>query len=504
MFKINIDFSEVLSLDGLEADLNRLAQKAGQDMAKSIHAKLVELANKELGDSRRDKYIAAINSSQAGENEWLVSLDSSAEWIEDGHCVVYNPNSPVDKIPKILTPDGYIPINKARVGMMVLNEFAEWTPILQIHDNDLFEDCRETWDEEATLERFGYKRPKWPRSHKPILVRCKKCNKLRETSPFNFNFTESRCPTCASNVEIFTIAVVKHNINGKRSHNSIVLTGSHLVKTQNGWTETRNIKKHDSLLVPAWGKCLYSKCNAKMEPNHDGEIEFKRRKVAKVRKLVPKNGFSLTRKWDITVKDGASYVCNGILIHNSAFNLIKSMLSSPKAKHGKEGPYMDVPFEQNKKAMSSMSPQQQALWGAIKSEVNNFKKMGSDLGNPGPVMGKDGNPKQGLIGSFDVSTKPNSTNAVPIGKGPKGSVAQGASGIPLLQGVKVYQQTVKTKSGKSKTQKMYVTFRRVSGKSKPSAWDHPGIEGANLFDKAADWAQQELDQKLDKILNKIK
>lgn len=273
MFKINIDFSEVLSLDGLEADLNRLAQKAGQDMAKSIHAKLVELANKELGEGRRDKYIAAINSSQAGENEWLVSLDSSAEWIEDGHA---------------------------------------------------------------------------------------------------------------------------------------------------------------------------------------------------------------------------------------AFNLIKSMLSSPKAKHGKEGPYMDVPFEQNKKAMSSMSPQQQALWGAIKSEVNNFKKLGSDLGNPGPVMGKDGNPKQGYIGSFNVSTKPNSTNAVPIGKGPKGSVAQGASGTPLLQGVRVYQQTVKTKSGKSKTQKMYVTFRRVSGKSKPPAWDHPGIEGVNLFDKAADWAQQELDQKLDKILNKIK
>lgn len=181
--------------------------------------------------------------------------------------------------------------------------------------------------------------------------------------------------------------------------------------------------------------------------------------------------------------------------------MIDDLLKSDKARTTKKGSkVLSVPFE-HKKGAAESTPAQQDLTKTVKAEM---KQRGIPYG--GLEMDEAGKPKLGLLHSFDIMTKPlnKGPNAFSpgAGAGPIGQVKQGPTGIPFLQGVRVYQKNLKMKDGSEKVVKSVVTFRTVSSTMKGSGrWVYPGIEGKKFFEEAAEWAQKEFEDRIkDKII----
>jgi hypothetical protein len=84
MFYIDIDFADISRLEShLQEAAETAMKKATQSLAAATHAHLIELANKQL-KSRREPYISALSMRPDGDDVWLIVLDKSASWIEDG------------------------------------------------------------------------------------------------------------------------------------------------------------------------------------------------------------------------------------------------------------------------------------------------------------------------------------------------------------------------------------------------------------------------------------
>jgi len=85
-----------------------------------------------------------------------------------------------------------------------------------------------------------------------------------------------------------------------------------------------------------------------------------------------------------------------------------------------------------------------------------------------------------------------------MGKGPIGAARMGPTGIPFLQGIRVYQKRVKDDStGHSKVSRGIMTFRVASSKHKGTGrWVHPGLQARNFFDEAADWALEQWEKRI--------
>lgn len=167
--------------------------------------------------------------------------------------------------------------------------------------------------------------------------------------------------------------------------------------------------------------------------------------------------------------------------------------SKGKTHTAKDGSrYRVIPFQHNT-GPAKQTQAQTSLTDTIKTEM---KKMGAPYGK----LEKDpsGKPALGLIRKFDIMNSPlKTTNSPGQGKGPIGSVQQGPTGIPLLQGVRVYQRKVQDSKGKESTKKYIMTFRIVSSKHKGQGrWMHPGLEGKKFFDEAFDWAMKEWEDKI--------
>lgn len=199
--------------------------------------------------------------------------------------------------------------------------------------------------------------------------------------------------------------------------------------------------------------------------------------------------------WVITLKKDAMWIEEGIPPNK---DMLDGLLKSQKAKTAKDGSrYLVVPFE-HKKGQTSQTPAQKNLTDTIKAEMKKRKipygKLETDA---------TGKPKTGLLHSFDIMKQPIKTGHGPgQGKGPVGAVKQGPTGIPFLQGVRVYQHAVKDKQGKEHIQKSIMTFRVASSKHKGTGrWIHPGLEAKKFFDEAAKWAQKEFEDRIrDQIL----
>jgi hypothetical protein len=175
-------------------------------------------------------------------------------------------------------------------------------------------------------------------------------------------------------------------------------------------------------------------------------------------------------------------------------NMIDDLLKSKSAKRAKDGSkYVVVPFRHGPKGPTQMTPAQKTLLDTIKKELKNRK---IDYGKT--EMGADGKPKIGLLHKFDIKTQPiKTTNSPGQGKGPVGSVMQGNTGIPLLQGVRIYQRQVKNKDGSSSVRKDIMTFRVASSKHKGQGkWDHPGTQAIKLMDSAFEWAKKTWDSEI--------
>jgi hypothetical protein len=174
------------------------------------------------------------------------------------------------------------------------------------------------------------------------------------------------------------------------------------------------------------------------------------------------------------------------------------LLASPKAKTAKDGSkYLVVPFHHGPgKGATTMSPAQLTLQDTIKQELKRRKI-------PYAKIEKDphGRPKTGLLHSFDITDRPRKDAEGPgQGKGPIGAVRQGPTGIPFLQGVRVYQRA--NKEGKVK--RAVMTFRIVSSKHGADRWVHPGLKGVHIMDDTYLWGLREWEQNmLPKILDEV-
>lgn len=192
--------------------------------------------------------------------------------------------------------------------------------------------------------------------------------------------------------------------------------------------------------------------------------------------------------WIISLDRTMMWLEEGLPEHEMLDNLLKS----PKAKLAKDGSkYLVVPFQHNKGATQQTSAARD-LTTTIKQEL---KKRQIPYGS---IERDDkGKAKTGLLHSFDIMKEPTKTKeGAGMGHGPMGQVRQGNTGIPFLQGVRVYQKN--TNSG---VKRGIMTFRVASSKHRGSGkWVHPGIEPRKFFDETAEWALKTWERMMPEIL----
>jgi len=199
--------------------------------------------------------------------------------------------------------------------------------------------------------------------------------------------------------------------------------------------------------------------------------------------------------WVIELGKEAMFIEEGLKPNT---DMLDGLLRSSKAKTAKDGSrYIVVPFE-HKKGATQQTSAATNLTDTIKSEMKKRKIPYGKLEN-----GPDGKPKTGLLHSFDIMKQPVKTApGAGSGRGPIGAVKQGPTGIPFLQGVRVYQSKVKDAKGKESVKKSIMTFRIASSKMKGQGrWVHPGLEAKKFLDEAAEWALKEFETRIkDQIL----
>lgn len=162
----------------------------------------------------------------------------------------------------------------------------------------------------------------------------------------------------------------------------------------------------------------------------------------------------------------------------SKFDMKPGLLAGPRAKMGKNGPYNTVPFEHSvggKPRDLAAAIRQQGLNAIIKEK--NLKQIARD------ALGK---PIQGTVARIRTGSAyqqiSNQTREL------LGNQVKNMDGLTKTQ--KTYAQ---------KTESRYLTFRRVSKNSDPSAWIHPGFEGAKIFPTL----EQYLNREIEKIMKNI-
>lgn len=180
-----------------------------------------------------------------------------------------------------------------------------------------------------------------------------------------------------------------------------------------------------------------------------------------------------------------------------AHSILDHLLKSPKAKQSKDGhTYVNVPFKIKTEGKGASSAQQ-TLIDTVKSELSKRNIDASKV-----EYDEKGNAKEGTLHRFDLTKGAQKTFEGPgTGKGDIGKPMRGPSGQPFLKGLVVSQK--KDSSGKIK--RAVTTFRTASSAQQGTGlWDHPGVDAANLFDKAFDWALDSFDEIIaSKILDKI-
>lgn len=193
--------------------------------------------------------------------------------------------------------------------------------------------------------------------------------------------------------------------------------------------------------------------------------------------------------WVVSLDAKVRWIDDGQPRHS----MLDALLASPKAKRAKDGSrYIVVPFDHSpgQGATTTTTAQQDlisTIKGAMRKEGIPFGKI--ETNNAGAA-------KIGKLHSFTIGDKPIKTKNGPgQGHGAIGDVRQGATGIPFLQGVNVYQQ--KDAKAKSGAKKVIMTFRIASSKHESQQrWINPGNEAMNIMDDAAKWALDTWDNEI--------
>lgn len=272
--------------------------------------------------------------------------------------------------------------------------------------------------------------------------------------------------------------------------------------------------KFDENLRPAVNAALRKAGEALTAETHAHIVEQVQQRLRSTRdKYLDHLGFHQVNEstWVVDLLPGAFFVEEGLPPNKEMIDALlddSPREGSVSPKHGvplsvkkgrtktskKDGSrYRVIPFN-NSKAQTQQTPAMKSLTDTIKSELKRQKMPG--LGTI--EKGADGKPKLGFIREIDITNKPLKTGPGPgQGKGPTGAVRQGPTGVPLLQGVRIYQHEVLDKQGKKHVKKFAMTFRVVSTKHKGTGrWVHPGLEGRRFFDHAFDWALEQWENKI--------
>jgi hypothetical protein len=204
--------------------------------------------------------------------------------------------------------------------------------------------------------------------------------------------------------------------------------------------------------------------------------------------------------WVISLDAKAMWIEEGMEQHS----MLEDLLSGKAVKTAKDGSrYVIVPFKHNK-GPSQFNPATASgdLTETIKKELKARK-----IPYGGLEMDSAGKPKLGLLHKLDITKLPTKVSeGVYQGSGPIGQVRQGPTGIPYLQGIRIYQGTTGiplkpggtsldkgagSKLGSPKVQKSIMTFRVASSKHMGTGrWNHPGLEPKHLFEATEAWAME--------------
>jgi hypothetical protein len=204
--------------------------------------------------------------------------------------------------------------------------------------------------------------------------------------------------------------------------------------------------------------------------------------------------------WVITLDQKAMWIEEG----RTKGEMISDLLKSTKTKTAADGSrFLSVPFKHNKGPTSS-TPAQQDLTATVRKEMAKRKIPYGNL-----EMDAGGKPKLGLLHSFDITKGPLKTSEGPNsrgqGQGPMGAVRQGHTGIPYLQGVRIYQKEVKDEeTGRVSFKKDIMTFRMVSSKMMGSGkWVYPDVPAKKFFEECEQWVLKEWPRIRDQILAQV-
>jgi hypothetical protein len=183
--------------------------------------------------------------------------------------------------------------------------------------------------------------------------------------------------------------------------------------------------------------------------------------------------------WEIELADEADWIEEGI---PKNFDMLPGLLASPKAKQGKNGRYIIIPFNHSKGGGAEKTSKAFALNQQLKSAMKKakipFRKVETDA---------QGVPKQGLLHKMDVMTTPQHKKHSKKDQQPLGHpLISKPEGRSYLQGVRVYQ----SKNAKGKVEKTNFTFRIAHEKHSGKKWIHPGTSGLHAFDDAEAFAQE--------------
>lgn len=83
MFYVNLDLSELEDILDLGDHAEEEMERAAARLTAMTRAKIAELANETL-HSRRGMFLDALTHFQVDDNTWVVNLDRSARWIDEG------------------------------------------------------------------------------------------------------------------------------------------------------------------------------------------------------------------------------------------------------------------------------------------------------------------------------------------------------------------------------------------------------------------------------------
>lgn len=210
--------------------------------------------------------------------------------------------------------------------------------------------------------------------------------------------------------------------------------------------------------------------------------------------------------WLIMLDQEAMWIEEGM----SETEMIDNLLSgqSPNIKTAKDGSrYRAIPFTHSG-LPSQNTPAQQTLQDTIKRELRKADNvLTGKKGIPYKKLetSSSGQPLLGKLHSLDIKTPLKTHHGPGQGWGAIGDPRQGATGIPFLQGVQIYQskmrgpdgKPLKDRHGEDRVRRDIMTFRTVSTKHKGTGrWVHPGLEGKNFLDKGATWAEREWTEKV--------